>query len=108
MLPRGRCFQGEAVTAPYYTWDFTITFTLTGCWEIFFPTTNKEARGWVWEENYRDRNNIHPWKERLQEKDGWDGSGATHTWTRSLHGGPRCLSLTFPPQLGRKAIEGKG
>ena len=36
MLPGRRRFHGEVVTAPYYTWDFTIAFTLMGCWEIFF------------------------------------------------------------------------
>lgn len=31
-------------TAPHYTWDFTIAFTLTG-WVFFFCTMNKEVRG---------------------------------------------------------------
>lgn len=66
-------------TAPYYTWDFTIAFTLDrvlGSFSFFlFGTTNKEVRGWVWEGNYLSGDTVielhHPWKERLEE--GWMG-----------------------------------
>lgn len=44
-VPSQEMFPGRGGhTAPRYTWDFVIAFTLTGCFFFFF-TMNKEVTG---------------------------------------------------------------
>lgn len=72
MLPREEMFPGRGCHSSVLYLGFHNCFYSDRVLGIFFSTTNKEARGWVWEGNYSNRNNIHPWAETLGER--WMGA----------------------------------
>lgn len=91
MLPGEEMFLGRGGHSSILYLGITIAFTLTGCWELFFfffGTTNKEARGWVWEGNYFNGDPVIAITSILGKRDSrrkMDGRAIAQTYTFSLY-----------------------
>jgi hypothetical protein len=77
-----------------------------------FGTTNKEVRGWVWEENYLNGDTVIEITSILGKRDSrrkMDGGGTPEIFTLSLCRAFRYLPVfsNFPPTPGSKLLESK-